>query len=95
MRSIRLRLRAVGRGTTPRCRSKDILYGQPPFGWKLSKKRVIAMVRHIYFIRRLPMRQIVEELASLGVVNRRGNAFPLSRVCEILNMGKKAPPEAG
>jgi hypothetical protein len=53
------------------------------------------MVRHMYFIRRLPMRHIVEELVALGVVNRRGKAFPLSRVCEIVNMGTKAPPEAG
>jgi hypothetical protein len=85
--------------------SKDILYGQPPFGWKLSKdrsklvknpdeQRVIAMVRHMYFIRRLPMRQIVDELSSLGVVNRRGNAFPLSRVCEILHSDRKPPREA-
>jgi hypothetical protein len=85
--------------------SKDILYGQPPYGWKLTKdrsklvrepeeQRVIAMVRHMYFIRRLPMRQIVAELAEMGVVNRRGNAFPLSRVCEILHTDKKPPAEA-
>jgi hypothetical protein len=53
------------------------------------------MVRHMYFIRRLPMREIVAELKKLGVVNRRGNAFPLSRVCEILHTDKKPPPEAG
>jgi hypothetical protein len=86
--------------------SKDILYGQPPYGWKLSKdrsklvrdpdeQRITAMVRHMYFIRRLPMREIVAELKKLGVVNRRGNAFPLSRVCEILHTDKKPPPEAG
>ncbi len=86
--------------------SKDILYGQPPYGWKLAKdrsklvrnseeQRVIAMVRHMFFIRRLTMRQIVDELQSMGVVNRRGNAFPLSRVCEILHMDRKPPPEAG
>ena len=86
--------------------SKDILYGQPPYGWKLTKdrsklvrnpdeQRVIAMVRHMYFIRRLPMREIVDEMRTMGVVNRRGSAFPLSRVCEILHTDKKAPPEAG
>ena len=86
--------------------SKDILYGQPPYGWKLSKdrsklvrdpdeQRTIAMVRHMYFIRRLPMREIVAELKEMGVVNRRGNAFPLSRVCEILHSDRKPPPEAG
>jgi hypothetical protein len=89
--------------------SKDILYGQPPYGWKLSKdrsklvkdpeeQRIIAMVRHMYFSRRLPMRAIVEEMRGTGVVNRRGNAFPLSRVCEILHTeGKpvesKVPPK--
>ncbi len=85
--------------------SKDILYGQPPYGWKLTKdrsklvkapeeQRVIAMVRHMYFIRRLPMRQIVSELAEMGIVNRRGHAFPLSRICEILHSDKKPPAEA-
>ena len=85
--------------------SKDILYGQPPYGWKLTRdrsklvrhpdeQRVISMVRHMYFIRRLPMRSIVEELKDLGIVNRRGSSFPLSRVCEILHADKKPPPEA-
>jgi hypothetical protein len=85
--------------------SKDIIYGQPPFGWKLAKdrsklvknpdeQRVIAMVRHMFFIRRLTMRGIVAELQAVGVTNRRGNAFPLSRVCEILHMDGKAPREA-
>jgi hypothetical protein len=86
--------------------SKDVIYGQPPFGWKLSKdrsklvrnseeQRIIAMVRHMFFIRRLTMREIVSELQELGVTNRRGNAFPLSRVCEILHMDRKPPREAG
>ncbi len=84
--------------------SKDILYGQPPYGWKLTKdrsklvkdqeeQRVISMVRHMYFNRRLPMRAIVEEMKTMGVKNRRGNAFPLSRVCEILHTDGK-PEEA-
>ncbi len=84
---------------------KDILYGQPPYGWKLTQdrsklvknpeeQRVIAMVRHMYCVRRLPMRTVVEQLAAMGVVNRRGNAVPLSRVFEILHSDKKAPPDA-
>ena len=36
-----------------------------------------------------------DELKAMGVVNRRGSPFPLSRVCEILHGGKKRPPEAG
>jgi hypothetical protein len=86
--------------------SKDILYGQPPYGWKLTQdrsrliknpdeQRVIATVRHMYFVRRLPMRHIVAELAEMGVVNRRGRPFPVSRVCEILHALNKKPPEAG
>jgi hypothetical protein len=85
--------------------SKDILYGQPPYGWKLTKdrsklvrnqdeQRVITVVRHMFFVRRLTMREIVVELSSMGIVNRRGHAFPLSRVCEILHTDKKPPPEA-
>jgi hypothetical protein len=60
--------------------SKDILFGTPPFGWKLTRdrsklvkhpdeQRTIATVRHMFFVRRLTMRQIVEELASMGIVN--------------------------
>jgi hypothetical protein len=95
---------AMMRVTAPRG-SKDILYGTPPFGWKLTKdrsklvkdaaeQRVIATVRHMFFIRRLTMRQIVHELAAMRIMNRRGNAFPLSRVCEILHTDRKPPPEA-
>ncbi len=84
---------------------KDVLRGQPPYGWKLTRdrtklvrdpdeQRIIAMVRHMYFIRRLPMRAIVEELQELGVVNRRGKAFPLSRVCQLIHTSKN-PPRAG
>ena len=97
--------RAMMRVKAPRG-SKDILYGQPPYGWKLSKdrsklvrdpdeQRIIAMIRNMYFIRKLTMRDIVAELAAMGIVNRRGHVFVLSRVCELLHTDKKAPPEAG
>jgi hypothetical protein len=32
--------------------------------------------------------------AEMSILNRRGNAFPVSRVCEILHADKKPPPEA-
>jgi hypothetical protein len=85
--------------------SKDILYGQPPYGWKLSRDRsklvkdpdeqkVISTIRRMYSVERLTMRAIVAKLAKMGVTNRRGSPFPLSRVFEILHKNKK-PPEAG
>jgi hypothetical protein len=85
--------------------AKDILYGQTPFGWRLSKdrsklvqdrqeQRVISVVRHMYFIGRVPMREIVKRLKEMGVVNRRGHPFPLSRVFEIVHSTNRRPREA-
>ena len=85
--------------------AKDILYGQMPFGWRLSKdrsrlvedrdeQRVISVVRHMYFAGRVPMREIVKRLKEMGVRNRRGHAFPLSRVFEIVHTTNTRPPEA-
>jgi hypothetical protein len=89
------------RVTAPRG-SKDILYGQPPYGWRLARdrshvvkdkdeQRVIATIRKMYFSMSLPMRDIVERLAKQGVRNRRGKPFMLSRVFEIVH-GEKRPP---
>ncbi len=87
---------------------KDILYGEPPFGWRLSRdrsklvrdpeeQRVVATVRHMYFVSRLPMREIVAHLAAAGIVNRRGRPFGLSRIFEIVHGGRHAarPGEDG
>jgi ribosomal protein S14 len=80
---------------------KEILYGEPPFGWRLSRdrlklvrdrdeQRVIAVVRHMYFIGRIPMREVAAQLRALGVVNRRGRPFGLSRIFEIIHGGRRA-----
>ena|SRR5579859_5355316 len=85
--------------------AKDILYGATPFGWRLSKdrsrliedreeQRVISVVRHMYFVGRVPMREIVKRLKEMGVTNRRGHPFPLSRVFEIVHSTETRPPEA-
>jgi hypothetical protein len=85
--------------------ARDILYGEAPFGWRLSRdrsrlvqdkdeQRVIAVVRHMYFSLRLPMREIVQLLEETGVKNRRGKAFGLSRVFEMVHSTKKKPAEA-
>jgi hypothetical protein len=85
--------------------AKDILYGQTPFGWRLSKdrsrlvedreeQRVISVIRHMYFVGRVPMRDIVKRLKEMGVRNRRGRPFPLSRVFEIVHSTNTRPPEA-
>src|SRR5258708_32185242 len=84
--------------------SKDILYGEPPVGWRLSKdrsklvmngdeQRIIAVVRHMYFVKRLPMRDVVAELREMGIVNRRGKPFGLSRVFEMVHDKAKTPKE--
>jgi hypothetical protein len=83
----------------------DILYGETPFGWRLSRdrarlvvdgdeQRVIAVARHMYFVRRIPMRDIVQELEAMRLVNRRGRPFGLSSVWQMIHRGKDRPAEA-
>jgi hypothetical protein len=83
----------------------DILFGEAPYGWKLTRdrsklvkdpdeQRVLAVVSHMYFMQRMPMRDIVARLDELGVVNRRSRPFGLSSVFEMIHRGKERPPEA-
>jgi hypothetical protein len=85
--------------------SHDILYGEAPFGWSLSSDRsrlvkngdeqnLLAVVRHMYFAERLPMRLVVERLRELGVMNRRGKPFTLSSVFTMIHHPRREPPEA-
>jgi hypothetical protein len=85
--------------------ASDILYGEAPFGWRLSRnrsrlvldgdeQRIIAVVRHMYFARRLPMREIVNRLREMGIINRRGKPFGLSSVWEMTHRSGERPPEA-
>jgi hypothetical protein len=85
--------------------SGELLFGQPPFGWRLSRdrrwlvkdpdeRRVIAVVRHMFFVQRMTMRAIVRELEKMGVRNRRGTPYVLSRVHAILHDRGDIPPEA-
>jgi hypothetical protein len=84
---------------------RDILYGETPFGWRLSpdrsklvldsdEQRVLAVVRHLYLVERLPMRGIVERLRKMGVMNRRGRPFGLSGVWEMIHRRIERPAEA-
>jgi len=86
-------------------RSHDILYGEAPFGWRLSPDRsrlvkdegeqsLLVVVRHMYFVEGFPMRVIVERLRDMGVINRRGRPFSLSRVFEMVHRHRAKPPEA-
>jgi hypothetical protein len=81
--------------------SKDIVYGHPPYGWRISKdrskvvrdryeQRVIAVIRHMSLVRGLSIRKIIAELNEMGIVNRRGKPFPFARVWEIVH-GIKEP----
>jgi hypothetical protein len=83
----------------------DILYGETPFGWKLSEdrsklvpdadeQRLLSVVRHMYMSERLPMREIVDRLRKMGIVNRRGGPFSLSGVWEMIHRRNDMPPEA-
>jgi site-specific DNA recombinase len=85
--------------------SRDILFGETPYGWRLSRdrsklvvdddeRRVIAVVRHMYLVERIPMRAIVDRLRETGVVNRRGRPFGLSSIFEMIHRPANRPPEA-
>jgi hypothetical protein len=84
--------------------ARDILYGQPPYGWKLSRDRsklvrnqeeqqAIAAILRLSG-RGLSTRTIAEELATAGMRTRQGGRFSASTVALILRRGRKAPPEA-
>ena len=84
---------------------KATLFGETPFGWRLSKdrtrlvldpdeQRLLAVVRHMHKVQRLDMREIVTVLAHLGVVNRRGRPFALSAVWAMIRQHGKVPREA-
>jgi hypothetical protein len=92
--------RALAFGSSP-----EVLYGETPFGWRLSRdrsklvmngdeQRILAVVRHMYFAERVPMRDIVQRLSDMGIVNRRGRPFGLSSVWEMVHHGRQRPPEA-
>jgi hypothetical protein len=83
----------------------DILYGETPFGWRLSadrsklvldpdEQRLLSVVRHMYLAERLPMRDIVARLRSMRIVNRRGRPFGLSSVWEMIHHRQEPPAEA-
>jgi hypothetical protein len=85
--------------------TRDILYGETPFGWRLSpdrsklvldpeEQRLLSVVRHMYLAERLPMRAIVERLRKMRVVNRRGRPFGLSGVWEMIHRRNEQPAEA-
>ena len=82
-----------------------ILYGEAPFGWRLNadrsrlvmdadEQRLLSVVRHMYLVERMAMRDIVERLRKMGIVNRRGGPFGLSGVWEMIHRRKDAPPES-
>src|SRR5579864_6900321 len=85
--------------------SPDILYGETPYGWRLSRdrsrlvvngdeQRVLSVVRHMYFVERIPMRDVVRRLEEAGIVNRRGRPFVLSGVWEMIHRRRERPEEA-
>jgi hypothetical protein len=84
---------------------RDILHGETPFGWKRSpdrsklvrdadEQRLLSVVRHLYLVERIPMRDIVERLRKMGVVNRRGRPFGTTGVWEMIHRRKERPQEA-
>jgi hypothetical protein len=84
--------------------SHRILYGEAPFGWRLSTDRsklvrdpdeqqLMSAVRRMY-LAGLPMRGIVDRLRSMGALNRRGRPFGIGSVWEMIHGRNKQPAEA-
>jgi hypothetical protein len=82
----------------------DILYGSPPYGWKLSKdrarlvkdpaeQRVIATILRMH-ADGMSIRAIVDDLQARGVRNRLGAPFSRTSVHHVVRRGTKPPPEA-
>jgi hypothetical protein len=87
------------RGWSPQF-DRKVLFGEVPWGYHLNEDRtqlvvdedvraILAVVRHMRE-RGLTMRQLVEELREMGIVNRRGKPFNLTRVFQLLHGGPKA-----
>ncbi len=88
-------------------KSGGALYGEAPFGWTVAggnrsqlvrdpvEQRIIAIVRHMHLVQREPLRAVVERLREMGIRNRRGQSFSLSRVWEMVHdAGQPARVEA-
>jgi hypothetical protein len=56
-----------------------------------ESERLRAVVRHLHFFGGLSIREIVGELRAMGLVDRRGQPFPMSRVWTILRARQSAP----
>jgi hypothetical protein len=59
-----------------------------------DEQRVVAVLRLMYFVDRVPMREVVARLAEMGVVNRRGRPFGLSSVFSMIHRGTARPLES-
>jgi hypothetical protein len=91
-------------GVSPSSKSA-VLFGETPYGWRLGPGRahlvvdrteqtVIAAIRRLHTHRGMSIREIVAELAYMGVVNRRGRNFSTTRVFNILHAPTKPPQDA-
>lgn len=97
-----LRLQALrGEG---KAAPRPATWGRVPWGYRLSadgmslepnlaERAVVAVARHMR-LRGLKLRQIVDELKKLGVVNRNGRPFGITRVYELLDEGDGSRREA-
>ncbi|HEY1693658.1 MAG TPA: hypothetical protein VGG39_15930 [Polyangiaceae bacterium] len=82
-----------------------ILYGQAPYGWRLSadrsylvpdpdEQRILSVVRHLYLSERLSVKAIAEYLRRTRMLNRRGLPFSASGVSEKIHRRTERPAEA-
>ncbi len=87
-----------------RDRSRRVLFGEPPWGYRVSVDRtslvddwreqaITAVVRHMKR-RGFTLEKIVVELEYLGARGRRGRSIGLTRVFELLHSPSKRPHRA-
>ena len=103
--ALRAKSRPVRRVDLPPGTAGDILYGEAPFGWRLTADqsssfgipRSSACSRSqgtSISVERLPIRRtVVERSRTMGVVNRRGSPW-VERCWEVIHRRQDVPTEA-
>ena len=87
-------------------RARIVLLGLPPWGFRLSEDRakliadeheqaITAVVRHMFGVRGLSVRAIVDELSAMGVTGRAGKPLTQTRIFEMVRAGPQSKARAG
>ncbi|MGH7268872.1 MAG: hypothetical protein ACREJ3_00445 [Polyangiaceae bacterium] len=60
---------------------------------EIGDQRLVAVARHMYFIERVPMKEVVFRLRAMGVVDSAGKPYKLTSIFEMIHSRRWKPPE--